>query len=66
MPETDKQQLATHILGEPVTGWIRRRHQAGCAYAEISAELDELTDGKIKVTRQAIHQWLRPTDRKRP
>ena len=61
MPETDKQRLATLILGEPVGDWIRERHRPGCSYSDIAGELALATGGQVRVSRQAIHQWLRAT-----
>ena len=66
MPETDKQRLATILLGEPVGDWIRARHRARRSYERIAAELAEATGGQVAVSKQAIHQWRKAaTNRER-
>lgn len=57
MSETPLQRLASHLLGEPVGPWIRARRPERKSWRAIAAELEEATDGQVKVPFQTLVNW---------
>lgn len=53
---TPLQRLASHLLGEPVAGWLRAR-RPDKPWRQIAYELRETTNGEIDVPEQTIINW---------
>jgi hypothetical protein len=54
---TDKQRLASALLGRPVVPWVRERRNAGLTWRRIARELFDATDGKIDVVPLTLVNW---------
>ena len=52
------QHLADTILGQPVEQWITDRREAGVTWRAISRDLEDASDGKLRVTEKTIRLWL--------
>ena len=65
---TDKQRLATELLGTNVIDWIAERRarreseRPSWTFDSIAAELADATGGAVQVSREAIRQWLAEAD----
>lgn len=54
---TDKRRLADLIMGRPVNDFIAERRVAGVSWRQIKAELEQATDGQIKVQHETLRRW---------
>ncbi len=54
---TDKQRLATILLGQPVRDWIVGQRHHGYSWREISKMLTEATDGSVVISHESVRQW---------
>lgn len=55
--ETTTQRLATHLLGQPVAGWITRCRADGYTWRRIADELADITDQQVRVSHETARQW---------
>ena len=57
---TATQRLASLLLGADVAEWIaeRREHPYSPTWQQIADELDEATNGQVKVSRETVRLWL--------
>lgn len=57
---TPTQNLASALLGEDVFDWLthRRTSKPRWSYALLAEELDAATGGQVRVTGEAIRQWM--------
>jgi len=54
---TDKQRLATILLGEPVHEWIGDRRADGHSWRDIAQMLTTATGGSVVVSHESVRQW---------
>ena len=54
---TDKQQLATILLGESVHDWIRKQRRYGYSWRDVATMLATATDGRIVISHESCRQW---------
>ena len=54
---TDKQQLATILLEEPVNDWIAERRSYGYSWREVAKMLATATDGHVVISHEACRMW---------
>lgn len=53
---TPTQELASHILGTPVTEWIAERRAEGLSYQHICLQLHSRTG--VVVSDETMRRWL--------
>lgn len=53
--QTDRQELISHLLGEPLEQWVANRR--GCSFRALSHELHGLI-GPAAPTKSALHKWF--------
>ena len=54
---TDKQRLATILLGEPVADWLQAKRAMGMSWRSIANHLEDETDGQVSVSHESVRQW---------
>ncbi len=54
---TDKQMLASLLLGMPVEEWIAGQRELGRSWREVAERLNHATKGQIVVSHESCRQW---------
>ena len=54
---TDKQQLATILLGRSVHDWIRQQRRIGYSWRDVAAMLATATDNRVVISHESCRQW---------
>ena len=55
---TDKQRLATILLGRPVHEWISEQRRYGYSWRDTAKLLTKATGGVIVVSHESVRQWF--------
>lgn len=58
MKTTPTTELASLLIGEDLGQWLAQRREQGRTWAGLAADLDDATNGKVQVSREAIRLWF--------
>jgi hypothetical protein len=58
MPSAN-QRLASLLLGRDVMDWIAQRRDEGASWRKLAAELQDRTNGQVRVSDVALARWRR-------
>ena len=54
---TPAQLLATLLIGEDISVWIRRRRDQGATWKIITRDIYEKTDHQLDLTQKTVQTW---------